>query len=167
MFKYVKYSFFVFAAGVLFTLGSTFAMMYVFPMLGGGVDVHSATIADMEADLGKPCSEIYQEAMEFVRDDVKDMIDIGLSGGDWIAVTSEQQREFIQLTDERVKRCKVLEFSASEKGYEWPDFSELSDLYGTLSMHTFSYNGEEPTSKGLNKTALERVVKNYNNLIRE
>jgi len=38
-------------------------------------------------------------------------------------------------------------------------------LFGTLRMHTTSYDGEEPTSKRLKKTVLERVIKNRRTLM--
>jgi len=164
--KYLKSAVLVIAVlgGFLFlTSGSATAPM--FSILGIGVDVHERTISDIEGEVGKPCSEVYEEAMEFVRGDLEDIVNVGLTGGDWIAAITEQQKDFIHRTEDRVRKCEILEFSAAEKGYDWPDFSEMVYLFGTLRMHTTSYDGEEPTSKRLKKTVLERVIKNRRTLM--
>lgn len=167
MIKYIKYAIFIFAAGVLFTLGSTFAMMHLFPLLGGGIDIHSETISDIEQEIGKPCSEVYSEAMGFVRNDVQGIIDVGLSGGDWVAVITEQQKAFIDRVYESVTKCQLLELSASETGYDLPNFSKLADIFLLLEMYTTNFDGEPASSRGMSKTAFERLVEARDALIRK
>jgi hypothetical protein len=151
--------------GFLFLFSGS-AMAPLFSVLGIGVDIHEITINEIEDEVGKPCSEVYEEAMGFVRGDLHDIVNVGLADGDWIKVITEDQKVFIHRTEERVRKCQHTEFSAAEKGYDWPEFSELVRLFGTLRMHTTSYTGEEPASTRLKNTVLQRVIENRNTLIK-
>ncbi len=166
----VKFLTKAFFAGILFSTGVYFTIAVLLPALGliddsdYFAELYEETVKETEGRIGKPCTDVYREAIEFAENDIAKIIEHGTSGGDWVAVITPIQKEFIEFNDDWLMDCELARSSAAELGEIWPEFTGLHRLYSSLSTFSTSYSSLPATSIGLNPQAFEDVNYYYRNV---
>ncbi|WP_049723746.1 hypothetical protein [Gilvimarinus polysaccharolyticus] len=164
--KYLRYAFVAFLSGIFFSLGAFVVITYAIPLF---LDYDSDSIYREEIDrveekLGKSCIDLHHEVIVFAKNDIGEIINQGLKGGDWIAIITKEQKIFLDEVDEHISECQRAEYSARKLGYNWPSFDDLQYLYSALKIYSTRYGEGPASSRDLKPEALDRLIFNYQNV---
>lgn len=111
----------------------------------------------IEKEIDISCLKLHEEAMSFSKSDIGEIINQGLKGNDWVAVITSQQKSYIEENKEKLYQCNRAKYFSDKLRLEWPDFSELHQLYSALSTFSTTYGEGPATANDLKPEALDRL----------
>ncbi len=150
--------------GIFFSVGIVIFSKFIYPIFSDPNDIHREEIERVENEAGLSCKELHERAYAFSIQEIGKIISVGLDGGDWIAVITDEQKTYIDQTKEDLLSCSMAKSSARQLGYKWPDFWELHLLFSSLSTFSTRYGDGPASSTNLKPQALESLMFNYQNV---
>ncbi len=164
--KYLKYAFIATIFGVFFTLGTMLAFKLIVPLfVNDDPDLfYKEELSRVEEEIGGSCLELYDDSYQFAVNDVGEIINIGIKGGDWIKVITAEQKQLIDSYNDLLFECVKAKYSADRLGKDWPEFDKLQNLYSSLQIYSTRYGSGEPSSNDLKPEALNHIMFEYRNV---
>lgn len=155
-----------FLAGIVFSMGAYFALVFIIPKSGivDDTSYYQFYVNEVEESIGKPCLRVHADALEFIDNDVARIIEHGLTGDDWVAIISPEQKLFIDSNDDWLGECDLARNAISQLGEEWPEFSDMHRLFSALRTFTTTYDSTAASATRLKPEAFDMVQEYYRNV---